>query len=752
MFRKKQFFTAALLVLVLAGLTIDWKPPNLDTEWRNYGNDQASTKYAPLNQIHSGNLDALEIAWRWESIDEPIIAENDWIWTWKYEATPIMVDGLLYTSTSLSQVAAINPISGETVWQFDPGSWQIGSPPNNGFLHRGVSYWDDGQAGRIYIGTGHAQLIALNAKTGALIETFGETGRINLRAGLGRNVGTLQYGVSSPPLVCGDVVVVGSSIWDYPFFSAMAPGDVRAFDARTGELRWQFKSIPQGDAFGADTWGDNSAERFGNTNVWAPMSCDEQLDLVYLPFGTPTNDYYGGERPGDNLFGESLVAVDLETGERRWHYQMVRHGIWDYDLPAAPNLVDIEVDGRVIKAVAQVTKQGFLFVLDRETGEPVWPIEDRTVPVSDIPGERAASTQPFPTWPAPFEQQGATNDDLIDFTTELRNSAVSIAMPFRRGPLFTPPSTRGTITVPGVSGGGSWAGAAVHPETGRIFVPSIRGTWTLYVSASPSGSPYAYKGSPSYGPMGPQGLPLMKPPYGSITAIDLNSGDHLWKSAVGEGPRNHSAISHLNLPRLGWARRIFVALTDSLLFATQEGININRGSTPRRNASEIRTINDRPSLMAFALDDGALLGQISLPSNAAGAPMTYMSGGIQYVVVPVGGASQTAELVAVRLNPALVDVSLDDPSPLPARVELYPNFPNPASGLTTIEFELPRGMNAQLTIYNALGQEVDQLLNSYLAAGRHSQVVDVRNWATGSYYYRLTTEEQELGGKMIVLR
>ncbi|CAN0551042.1 unnamed protein product, partial [Laminaria digitata] len=336
--------------------------------------------------------------------------------------------------------------------------------------------------------------------------TFAETGRVNLTQGLRRSISTLHYGVSSPPVVCNDIVIVGSSIWDYPFSYAMAPGDVRAFDARTGALTWVFESVPQGEDFGSETWTEEAAQRIGNTNVWAPMSCDEENGLVYLPFGTPTNDYYGGERPGDNLFGETLVALDIESGERAWHYQMVRHGIWDYDLPAAPNLLDVTIDGAMRQVVAQVTKHGFLFVLDRLTGEPIWPIEDKSVPSSSVPGEQTAATQPFPTKPAPFEQQGVKVDDLIDFTDALREQAQSIISPYTIGPLFTPPSLNGTITMPGVSGGGSWAAAAVHPETGKIFVPSIRGTWTYNVWRSPAGSSYAYKGAPSYGPSGPLGL------------------------------------------------------------------------------------------------------------------------------------------------------------------------------------------------------------------------------------------------------
>lgn len=725
----------------------------LNEEWRSYGADVAGSKYASINQIHAGNADQLEVAWRWSSIDEPILAENsDWLWTWRYEATPIMIDGVLYTSTSLSQVAALDAATGNKLWSFDPGKWTLGSPPNNGFLHRGVAYWDDGEDGRVYIGTGHAELIALDARTGELETSFAETGRVDLTQGLRRSISTLQYGVSSPPVVCNDIIVVGSSIWDYPFAYAMAPGDVRAFDARTGALKWVFESVPQGEDFGSETWTEEAAQRIGNTNVWAPMSCDEENGLVYLPFGTPTNDYYGGERPGDNLFGETLVALDIDSGERAWHYQMVRHGIWDYDLPAAPNLLDVTIDGTLRQVVAQVTKHGFLFVLDRLTGEPIWPIEDKSVPTSSVPGEQTAATQPFPTKPAPFEQQGVKVDDLIDFTDALHEQARSIISPYTIGPLFTPPSLNGTITMPGVSGGGSWAAAAVHPESGQIYVPSIRGTWTYNVWRSPSNSSYAYKGAPSYGPSGPLGLPLMKPPYGSITAIDLKDGEHMWKTAVGEGPRQHSALLDLDLPRLGWARRIFVALTDSVLFAGQEGINVNRGSTPRRNASEINTINSDPALWVFSPETGELLTKIPLPSNASGAPMTYMWNGVQYVVVPIGGASQTAELVALTLDPALIEVGLPSHESTEQAVRLESIYPIPANNEVSISFVLAESMRVKITLYDLLGKQISVVSNVERPAGRNVEKVSITHLAAGTYFYRLETPMQELGGQMVVVR
>jgi quinoprotein glucose dehydrogenase len=744
-----------LLSIALSSATILAQTEN--GAWKSYGADQASSKYAPLNQINKSNVQDLQIAWRWESVDRAILNANPGLWTWKYEATPLMVDEVLYTSTSLSQVAAIHAVSGQTIWSYDPGTYRDGSPPNNGFLHRGVAYWADGNDRRIFIGTGDAYLIALDAETGQPIPEFGQNGRVDLALGLRRGVSRGQYGVTSPPVICRDVVMVGSSIWDYPVARFMAPGDVRGFDPVTGEQLWVFESIPQATDFGAETWEGDSGQRFGNTNVWAPMSCDDELGYVYLPFGTPTNDYYGGERGGDNLFAESLVCLNAQTGTRVWHYQIVRHGLWDYDLPAAPNLVDITVDGNAIRAVAQVTKHGSLFVFDRVTGEPVWPIEERSVPASTVPGEQASPTQPFPTKPAPFEQQGATVDDLIDFTTALRQQALTIFQNLDSGPLFTPPGLRGTITVPGVSGGGSWAGAAFHPKTGRLYVPSIKGTWTLRVWRNTRNPvDYAYKGAPDYGPVGPQGLPLMKPPYGRITAIDLNEGEHVWRAAVGEGPRNHSAIRHLNLDRLGWARRIFVLVTDSLLFAVQEGININRGGSPRGNASEINTVNSDPALLAFDLESGDQVAKIALPSNAAGSPMTYMANGVQYIAVPVGGASQLAELVALTTDSAVIVI--DDPDTgLPKTGQLFQNYPNPFNAGTTIEYEMVTAGRVSIAIYNIRGRRVRTLLDQTEVAGEHELIWDGADdrglpLASGLYLVELKSDASLTRRKMILLR
>ncbi len=571
------------------------------------------------------------------------------------EATPLMVGGVIYTSTSLSQVAAIDAFTGETIWVYNPDTYKDGSPANVGFVHRGVAYWEDGEDRRILYGTGDAYLIALDAGTGKPIPGFGENGRVDLTKGLRRPIDRELYAIPTPPIVCRDILVVGSTVLDAFAVNrmpdkAMPPGDVRGFDIRTGQQRWVFHSVPQEGEFANETWEAGSWKTTGNTNVWTLMSSDEALGYVYLPFSTPTNDYYGGHRPGDNLFAESLVCLNAETGKRVWHFQILHHGLWDYDLPAAPNLVDISVNGKKVKAVAQVTKQGFCFVFDRVTGEPIWPIEERVVPQSTVPGEKSSPTQPFPTNPPPFDRQGLTHDDLIDFTPELRKEAIAIVDQYAYGPLFSPPTEKGTIIMPGIIGGASWAGAGVNPETGVMYVPSytLPVILTLTKSEEPDAA-YAYTGRYKVGPDGPRELPIIKPPYGRITAIDLNTGEHVWMTPVGDGPKDNPAIQHLNLPRLGWNRRTFVLLTKTLVFGAQQGKASERGVSARGNALEFTTETDRAFLRAFDPDNGDLIAEIPLPGNATGAPITYMSRDKQFVAIPIGGASQPAELVGLKL-------------------------------------------------------------------------------------------------------
>jgi quinoprotein glucose dehydrogenase len=623
-------------------------------DWPAYAADKASSKYSPLDQIGAENVADLEIAWTWSTVDQPLIDADTLLHTARNEATPIAIDGILYTSTSLSQVAAIDGATGETLWTFNPESYVDGTPNNLGFVHRGVTYWDTGDQKRILYGTGDAYLYVLDAETGVPIADFGEEGRMDLTQGLRRPVDRKHYSVTSPPMVCRGRVIVGASIWDNPEVAEMPPGDVRAFDPGSGEHVWTFETIPQNELIASESWGEGSWETAGNANVWTHMSCDEELGLVYLPTSTPTNDYYGGERPGDNLYAESIIAVRAETGEKVWHFQGVHHGIWDYDFPTAPNLIDITVDGREIKALAQASKQAFVYVLDRETGEPVWPIEERPVPQEPtVPGEQLSPTQPFPTRPAAFDRQGLGPDDIIDFTPELRAEAEAILGEVDHGPIFTPLSERGTVLMPGLIGGASWAGAATDPAHGVMYVPSYTLPWI--VSAEPPAdpnSPWAFVANRfEVGPAGPQGLPISKPPYGRITAIDLNTGEHLWVTPMGEGPREHPALADLDLPELGWPYRTFVVRTPTLLLAAQEGPWSIRGPSPRGNALWLNTEDADPSLRALDAESGEVIAEIPLPGNASGNFMTYEAGGAQYVVIPIGGASQRARLVALRLPP-----------------------------------------------------------------------------------------------------
>ncbi len=600
-------------------------------QWPNYSGDAGSTKYAALDQISKENVDKLQVAWQWISPENDRIKKDRRLGSFAYEATPIMIDGVLYTSSSHCDVIAIDAATGETIWSYDTEAWKAGRPTNLGFVHRGVTYWADGDDKRIFIGTGDSRLVALDANTGKPIPTFGKNGVVDLTEGLRRPVPKNAYAVTSPPVVCRDVVIIGSSINDGPTQTKMPPGDVRGFDARTGEQKWTFQSIPQAGEFGNDTWEEESWKYTGNANVWTLMSVDDELGYVYLPFGTPTNDWYGGHRPGMGLFGESLVCVKAETGERVWHFQHVHHGVWDYDLCAAPALVDINVDGKPIKALAQITKQGFCWVLDRTSGEPVWPIEEREVPQSKIPGEKTWATQPFPTKPEPFEIQGVREEDLIDFTPELHAEALKILENYDYGPLYTPPSDeKPTINMPGWAGGGNWWGCTVDPQTNMLYIPSSRAAIAMQlVKPDPARSDFNYVGKMQLGVPGPQGLPLWKPPYTSVVAIDLNSGETRWRIPVGDGPRDHKALKGLDLPQLGDDGRTFV-LTTKTLFLLAHG-----SRTPR--------------LYAYDKSTGEEIARIDLPGGPSGALMTYMSGDKQILVVPVGGRRDPAGVLALSL-------------------------------------------------------------------------------------------------------
>ena len=417
----------------------------------------------------------------------------------------------------------------------------------------------------------------------------------------------------------------------------------------TGRLLWTFHTVAQGEEPGVETWENGSWKEAGNANVWAPMSADEELGYVYLPVSTPTNDYYGGHRGGDGLYGESLVCLDVTTGKKVWHYQLVHHGLWDYDPPAAPNLIDISVEGKRIKAVAQVTKQAFVYVFDRVTGQPVWPIEEQPVPASNVPGERASKTQPFPTRPAPFDIQGVRDEDLIDLTPEIKKEALEIVSRYDRGPLFTPPSLRGTILMPGNQGGASWAGAAIDPETSMLYVGTVRRQTAATLKPGPGMSSYDFVGLPGF-PTGPHGLPLFKPPFGSIVAIDMNNGEHRWRIPVGRS-ESLPALQRLGLPDkgMGLPFRSWALVTKTVMIVVQTGYHGPRRFLPNSVVPLMDLNNLDPHRWVYDKTSGEMLAEIPLPANAVGAPITYMAGGKQYIAFPVGGSQLVEELIAVSL-------------------------------------------------------------------------------------------------------
>jgi quinoprotein glucose dehydrogenase len=630
-------------------------------EWRYYGSDAGSTKYSPLDQINKGNVKGLQIVWRWKT--ENFGPRPDFY----YEATPLMVGGVLYTTAgSRRDVAAIDGATGETLWMYRQDEGVRGQKaPVRGLAGRGVAYWTDGKEGRILHVTQGYHLVALDAKTGRPIPSFGKDGVVDLYEGLDRPVPPDgQIGWNSPPIVVRDTIVVGAAL------EALAPtkefpvGHVRGFDVRTGKRTWIFHTIPRPSEFGNETWQKDSWSYTGNTGVWAPMSADEELGYVYLPVETPTNDRYGGHRPGNGLFGETLVCLDAKTGQRIWHFQFIHHGVWDWDLPAAPTLVDITVNGRKIRAVAQVTKQGWAYVFDRVTGQPVWPIEERPVPQSDVPGEQTSPTQPFPTKPAAFERQGVTMDDLIDLTPELKAEAIKIAAQYKLGPIYTPPIIEGTnglkgiLMLPTSTGGANWQGAAVDPETGILYVSSATSIGIVALVHDPKRSTmdYVAKGvggrvaervgasrtltEQGCGDNGPQGLPLVKPPWGRITAIDLNTGVHLWSAANADTPncvRDHPALQGVDIPKTGRPDRSGILVTKTLVFAGEGAGFI----APAYSGG--------PMFRAYEKETGKIISEFRLPANQTGVPMTYLVNGRQYIVVAVGAKNQTAELVALSV-------------------------------------------------------------------------------------------------------
>jgi quinoprotein glucose dehydrogenase len=634
-------FCAALLVVTV---TVTAQRGTRGDQWPNHSGDKGSTKYAPLDQITKSNVKNLRIVWRRPAVANEFRAQHPNIrFSNLFRSTPLMIDGVLYASNGLGLVEAFDAATGKTLWiqeQLEQGSEAL-----TGTSTRGVAYWRNGGDERI-LAVRPPYLISINVKTGELVRSFGDGGKIDLRVELGPQPQPFNF--TSAPLIVKDVAIIGSSIGDNPNVKEGTPGNIRGYDVKTGKLRWTFRVIPREGEFGAETWQNRSWEYTGAVNAWTNLSADEELGYVYLPLTSPTSDMYGGHRLGNNLFSDSLVCLKAETGERVWHFQLVHHDLWDYDNPAAPILADITVSGKPIKAVVQVTKQGFAYVFDRVTGQPVWPIEERPVPRSTTPGEQTSLTQPFPTKPAAFERQGVSVDNLIDFTPELRAEAVEITKRYVTGPLFTPPSikgdgpnaTKGTLQLPGSVGGADWNGAAFDPETKILYVPSVTGTFAAdLLPGDPTNANLRYVHGTREFVAGPRGLPLFKPPYGRITAINLNTGDHVWVKPNGDGPRDHPSIKHLNLPPLGQPGRASPLVTKTLLFLG-EGDVINVRTPPGGGGKKFR---------AYDKASGAVLWETEFSAGTTGAPMTYLYKGKQYIVVAIGSAEHPAEFVALAL-------------------------------------------------------------------------------------------------------
>ena len=634
-------------------------------EWSTYGADLGSTRYSPLDQINRANFSNLEIAWRFKTDNLGPRPE------FNLESTPLMVKGVLYAAAGTRRsVVAVDAGSGELLWKFSYNEGKRGEAAPRQLSGRGLAYWTDGRSERIIYVTPGYQMIALDARIGRPVPGFGKDGMVDLKLDDDQKMDLItgEIGLHAAPVVAGNTIIVGAAHLpgSVPKSRRNEKGYVRAFDARTGKRLWIFHTIPLADEYGNETWENNSWTYTGNTGVWGQISVDEELGLVYLPVEMPTGDYYGGHRPGNNLFGSSIVALDLKTGQRKWHYQFIHHDIWDWDTPCAPILVDVTVDGRSIKAVAQPTKQGFIYVFDRATGRPIWPIEERAVPKGDVPGEWYSATQPFPTKPPAFERQGVSIDDLIDFTPELRAEAVKLASLYKLGPIFTPPvvskweGPRAMLMLPSTTGGANWQGGSYDPDTGIMYIFSntgitdiglvnnpqlsdmnfIRGT-APNPNAPPPSSTAGGGGGEGGGPaLNIQGLPLVKPPYGRITAIDLNKGEMVWQIAHGETPdniRNHPALKGLKIPRTGRQGRIGTLVTKTLLIAGEGGFF----TTPSGQRGAM--------LRAYDKANGQEVGSVYMPAPQTGSPMTYMLNGKQHIIVSIGGGGYSSEFIAFRL-------------------------------------------------------------------------------------------------------
>jgi quinoprotein glucose dehydrogenase len=648
-------------------------------EWPAHHGDYRNHHYSPLSQITAANFNTLEVAWRLKTDNFGNRPE------FKLEGTPLMVGGVLYTTAGTRRaVVALDAATGEIRWVHGEPEGARGAAAPRQLSGRGVAFWTDGKEQRILYVTPGFRLIALDARTGNRVSSFGDEGAIDLKAaavfGTGERIDPVkgEIGLHATPAIAQDVVIVGAAFREGHTARTHnnTKGIVQAFDVRTGKRLWNFNTIPRPGEFGNDTWQDDSWANNGNVGVWNQIAIDDELGIVYLPVETPSSDFYGGHRPGNNLFAESLVAVDLKTGKRRWHFQLVHHPVWNMDISTAPILEDLTVGGRSIKAVSIMGKQAMVYVFDRASGEPVWPIEERPVPQSDVPGEKTSPTQPFPSRPPPYDHQGVTKDNVIDFTPALHEEAMQLLSRYKLGPIFTPPplsKKEGPIASFRSSGGTNWPGGAFDPETQILYVPSYTSLVPVGLMPSPSkefsdidyvlgnavsGVRYimgpgenAGADAPLDAPTGggeggggalpnPQGLPFLKPPYGRITAIDLTRGEFVWQVAHGETPdsvRNHAALKGVTIPRTGQSGAVGALVTKTLVIVGDPMVT---------------TTTDRPRgamLRAYDKATGKEVGTVFMPAQQSGSPMTYMLEGKQYIVVAVSGGNYSGEYIAYRL-------------------------------------------------------------------------------------------------------
>ena len=621
-------------------------------EWRSYGGDIKNTRYSPLDQIDASNFDDLEIAWR---IKMSNFGPNP---EYNFQSTPLMVDGVIYsTAGSRRTVVAADAGTGELLWmhRFEEGERGAATPRR--LSGRGLAYRDDGASGQIVYVTLGYQLIVLNAATGERVSSFGADGVVDLMQNMDQDIDPLggEIGLHAAPLVVGDTIVIGAAHvpGSAPRSMRNTKGYVRGFDADTGSRKWIFHTIPGNDEFGNDSWLNDSWRYTGNTGVWGQISADLEEGIVYFATEMPTNDYYGGHRHGDNLFSDSLVAVDIDSGDRLWHFQAIHHDVWDWDFPCAPIIADVMIDGVERKIVAQPSKQAWLYVFDRITGEPIWPIEERPIEQSDVPGELLSATQPYPTKPPAYDRQGVSLDDLVDFTPELRRRAEEIAARHRIGPIFTPITVSepdgviGTLMLPSAGGGTNWPGGSIDPETGIAYLYSFTNVTVLGLINDPERSDMNFIRGRARGisaadaALNIEGIPLVKPPWGRITAIDLKQGEILWQVAHGETPdniKNHPLLQGIDIPRTGRIGRVGTLITKSLVIAAESGGTITLPSG-----------EEGAYLRAYDKQTGADAGQVVVPAAASGSPMTYMHDGQQYIVFAISGGGFAGELIAYRL-------------------------------------------------------------------------------------------------------